>query len=124
VGQHLGTDTLDRYIRGEKVAKAQYEQVWKKLALAISATWYRKVQSTRTSSQPSVISQFKAPCDARIRVFGGDPDQEQRDSAAVTILNAQALQKRGKACHYGAGHFWRAAPKEFGFVDGIVRLLE
>jgi len=117
--------TLDRYIRGENVSKAQFEQVWKKLSPGNIGDLV---------SENSIYTDFFAavrevnsrlPAAARIRVFGGDPGPGgSRDSAAVSILNAQALQKRGKGLViYGAGHFWRAAPRDFGFV-GLVRMLD
>jgi len=117
--------TLDRYIRGENVSKAEFEQVWKKLSPGNIGDLV---------SENSIYTDFFAavrevnsrlPAATRIRVFGGDPGPEgSRDSAAVSIVSAQALQKRGKALViYGAGHFWRAAPRDFGFV-GIVGMLE
>jgi hypothetical protein len=118
--------TLDRYIRGENVSKAQFEQVWKKLSPGNIGDLV---------SENSIYTDFFAavrevnsrlPAAERIRVFGGDPGPAggSRDSAAVSILNAQALQKRGKGLViYGAGHFWRAAPKDFGVV-GTVTLLD
>jgi len=115
--------TLDRYIRGENVSKAQYEQVWKKLSPGNIGDLV---------SEGSIYTDFfaavrevnsKLPADSRIRVFGGDPGPGgSRDSAAVSILSAQALQKHGKGLVvYGTAHFYRANP-DSGF--GIVRMLE
>jgi hypothetical protein len=42
----------------------------------------------------------KLPADARVRVFGGDPGpgyNRSRETAAVSVLKEQALQKQGKA---------------------------
>ena len=116
--------TLDRYIRGENVPKAQYEQVWKKLSPGNIGDLVSE-NSIYTDFFAAVREvNLKLPAAARIRVFGGDPGPGgDRGRAAVSILTAQALQKRGKGLViYGAGHFWRAAPKDMGV--GIVRRLE
>jgi hypothetical protein len=116
--------TLDRYIRGENVSKAQFEQVWKKLSPGNIGDLVSE-NSIYTDLFAAVRDvNSKLPADARIRVFGGDPGPGgDRGSAAVSILTVQALQKRGKGLViYGAGHFWRAAPRDFGV--GIVRRLE
>ena len=118
--------TLDRYIRGENVSKAQLARV-------------RPRQRGSLVSDDPIYDDFfaavrdvnaKLPADARIRVFGGEDDRN-RDAAAVSILKEQVLQKRGKALVvYGHAHFWRAGPKRpGGFLDeakdiGIVRMLE
>jgi hypothetical protein len=118
--------TLDRYIRGETVSRAQLEQV-------------RPNQvGSLVSKDPIYMDLFAAvrevnsrlPADARIRVFGGE-DNRNRVNAAVSILKEQVLQKRGKALViYGHAHFWRAKPnRPGGFIDdskdiGIVRMLD
>lgn len=122
--------TLDRYIRGENVSKAQFEQVWKTLPPGNIGDL--------VSENPIYTDFFAAvrevnsrlPAAARIRVFGGE-DNRNRDTAAVSILKEQALQNRGKALViYGAAHFWRAGPnRPEGFIDdskdiGIVRMLD
>src|SRR4029434_997837 len=96
--------TLGLYIRGENVSKAQFEQVWKKLSPGNIGDLV---------SENSIYTDFFAairevnsrlPADARIRVFGGE-DNRNRDTAAVSILKEQALQKRGKALVvYGTAH--------------------
>lgn len=103
--------TLDRYIRGENVPKAQFEQVWKKLSAGNIGDLV---------SEHSIYTDFFAavrevnsrlPSAERIRVFDGDAGPTARDTGAVSILKEQALQKRGKALViYGAAHFWRAVP--------------
>src|SRR5262249_14154702 len=70
----------------------------------------------------------KLPADVRIRVFGGE-DNRNRDTAAVSILKEQVLQKHGKALViYGAGHFYRAMPADLvsnmGEGIGLVRMLD
>ena len=118
--------TLDRYIRGENVSRAQLERV-------------KPSQfGSLVSENPMYVDFFAAvrevnsrlPADARILVFGGE-DNRNRDTAAVSILKEQVLQKRGKALViYGHAHFWRASPnRPGGFIDdskdiGIVRMLD
>jgi hypothetical protein len=102
--------TLDRYIRGEEVSAGQYAQVWKTLSPGNIGDLV---------SERSIYTDFFAavravnatlPAADRMRVFGGDPGPAgNRDAAAVSILQEQALQKHGKALViYGHAHFWRA----------------
>ena len=118
--------TLDRYIRGENVSRAQLARV-------------RPRQFGSLTSENPIYTDFftavrevnsRLPADARIRVFGGE-DNRNRDIAGVSILREQVLQKQGKALViYGHGHFWRAQPtRPGGFLDdardiGIVRMLD
>jgi hypothetical protein len=106
--------TLDRYIRGENVSKAQLERV------------RPRQPGSLTSDDPIYLDFFaavrdvnsKLPADARIRVFGGE-DNRNRDTAVVAVLKEQVFQKKGKALVvYGAGHFWRRAG------TGMVRMLD
>jgi hypothetical protein len=106
--------TLDRYIRGENISRAQLERV-------------RPKQLGSLTSEDQMYTDFFAavrevnsrlPADAGIRVFGGE-DNRNRDTAAVSILKEHVLQKHGKALVvYGAGHFWRAGN------SGISRMLD
>jgi hypothetical protein len=119
--------TLDRYIRGENVARAQLERVWKTIQFG-GLVSENPIYSDFFAAVREVNSRL--PADARIRVFGGE-DNRNRDTAAVSILKEQALQKRGKALViYGHAHFWRASPnRPGGFIDdskniGIVRMLD
>ena len=74
----------------------------------------------------------KLPPDARVRVFGGDPgpgDNRSRETAAVSVLKEQVLQKQGKALVvYGAAHFYRTLDADYlssmGADIGIVKMLE
>jgi hypothetical protein len=101
-----GQDTLDRYIRGENVSRAELERV-------------RPNQVGSLTSDDPIYTDFFAavrevnsrlPADARIRVLGGE-DNRNRAAAAVSILKEQVLQKEGKALViYGHAHFWRAGP--------------
>ena len=106
--------TLDRYIRGENVSRAQLEKV------------RPRQPGSLTSDDPIYLDFFAAvrdvnsrlPADARIRVFGGE-DNHNRDTAAVAILKEHVFRKHGKALVvYGAGHFWRRAG------TGMVRMLD
>jgi hypothetical protein len=122
--------TLDRYIRGESVSRAQLEQVWKTTTQAANGVWDDPIYPDFFAAVRDVNS--KLPADARIRVFGGDPgpgDNRSRETAAVSVLKEQVLQKHVKALViYGAAHFYRAAPKDYlsnmGQDIGIVRMLE
>lgn len=116
--------TLDRYIRGEDVSRAQLERV-------------RPTQPGSLTSKNPIYEEFFAairevnlrlPADARIRVFGGE-DNRNRDTAALSILKEQVLPKRGKALViYGAGHFYRAMPPDLVSDTsegiGLVRMLD
>ena len=112
--------TLDRYIRGENVSRAQLERV-------------RPRQPGSLTSEDPMYGDFFAavrevnsrlPADARIRVFGGE-DNRNRVTAAVSILREQVLEKHGKALViYGAAHFYKDDPSSIGAGSGIVRLLD
>ena len=122
--------TLDRYIRGESVSRAQLEKVWKTTTQAANGVWDDPIYSDFLAAIRDVNS--KLPADARIRVLGGDPgpgDKRSRETAAVSVLKEQVLQKHGKALViYGAAQFYRAAPQDYlsnmGQDIGIVRMLE
>src|SRR5216684_8263001 len=122
--------TLDRYIRGENVSRAQLEQVWKTTTQAANEIWDDPVYADFLGAVRDVNS--KLPADARIRVLGGDPgpgDNRSREIAAVSVLREQVLQKHGKALViYGAAHFYRTFPADLlasmGGDIGLVRRLE
>ena len=122
--------TLDRYIRGDNVSKAQLEQVWKTTTQAANGIWDDPIYADFFAAVRDVNS--KLPADARIRVFGGDPgpgDNRSRETAAVAVLKEQVLQRHAKALViYGAAHFYRAAPNDYlsnmGQDIGIVSMLE
>jgi hypothetical protein len=122
--------TLDRYIRGENVSRAQLEQVWKTTTQAANGIWDDPIYADFFAAVRDVNS--KLPADARIRVLGGDPgpgDNRSREIAAVSALKEQVLQKHGKALViYGAAHFYRSFPEEMlssmGDDIGLVRRLE
>lgn len=100
--------TLDRYIRGEKVPKAELEKVW--------TTTSQGEDAWTTPIYPDFLAavrdaNLKLPADSRIRVFGGDPgtkSEQDRDAFAEAILKKQVSQGPGKALVlYGAAHFFR-----------------
>lgn len=129
-GSTTEQSTLDRYIRGENISKAQLDQVWKTTTQARNGVWDSPVYAEFFAAVRDVNS--KLPGDARVRVFGGDPgpgDNRSRETAAVAVLKEQVLQKHGKALViYGAAHFYRTAPSDYlssmGDDIGIVRMLD
>jgi hypothetical protein len=111
--------TLDRYIRGENVPRAQLEQVWKSTTQAANGVWDSPIYAEFFAAVRDVNS--KLPADARIRVLAGDA--MPGDASAISVLKEQVLQKHGKALViYGAGHFYRTR----GYADdiGIGKTLE
>jgi uncharacterized iron-regulated protein len=63
--------TLDRYIRGDNVPRAQLEQVWKTTTQAANGIWDQPIYADFFAAVRDVNS--KLPAQARIRVFGGGP---------------------------------------------------
>jgi hypothetical protein len=122
--------TLDRYIRGENVSKAQMTQVWKTTTQAANGVWDDPIYPAFFAAVRDVNS--KLPAHLKIRVLGGDPgpgDNRSREIAAVDVLEKNVLQKHAKALViYGGAHFYRTAPKDYlasmGQDIGIVRMLE
>jgi Haem-binding uptake, Tiki superfamily, ChaN len=105
-GSTTEQSVLDRYILGDNVSRAQLEQVWKTTTMAANGIWDDPMYADFFAAVRDVNS--KLPADARVRVLGGDPE-----TAAVTVLKEQVLQKHGKALViYGSGHFWRTLPGE------------
>jgi hypothetical protein len=129
-GSTTEQSTLDRYIRGENVSRAQLEQVWKTTTQAANEIWDQPIYADFFAAVREVNS--KLPADKRIRVLGGDPgpgDNRSRETAAVSVLKEQVIQKHGKALViYGAAHFYRTSPPDYlsslGDDIGIVRKLE
>ena len=122
--------TLDRYVRGETVSRAQLEQVWKTTTQAQFSELDPRFFVDFFNAVRDVNAQL--PPASRIRVFGGDPgptDKRSRETAAVSVLKEQVLQKHEKALViYGAAHFYRDAPADYlatmGQDVGIARMLE
>jgi hypothetical protein len=123
--------TLDRYIRGENVSRAQLEEVWKSTTQAGNGVWESPIYADFFAAVREVNS--KLPADGQVRVFGGDPgfgDNRSRDAVAVSILKEEVLQKHGKALViYGAAHFYLTAGEGRDFHSvmgdvGIARTLD
>lgn len=124
--------TLDRYIRGENVSPAQLAQVWKTTTQAANGVWDSPVYPEFLAAVRDVNSRL--PVDARIRVFGGDPgpgDNRSRETAVVSVVKEQVLQKHGKALMiYGAAHFYRNMGEARDYLSsmgpdiGIATILE
>jgi len=116
--------TLDRYIRGENVPRAQLEQVWKNTSQAANGVWDSPIYAEFFAAVREVNS--KLPADARIRVLAGDPpvgSVMSRDASAISVLKEQVLQKHGKALViYGSGHFFRT--RDYADDIGIATTLE
>jgi hypothetical protein len=116
--------TLDRYIRGENVPRAQLERVWKNTSQSANGVWDSPIYAEFFAAVRDVNS--KLPADARIRVLAGDPPAGSvmsRDASAISVLKEQVLQKHGKALViYGAGHFYRT--RDYADDIGIATTLE
>jgi hypothetical protein len=114
-GSTTEQSTLDRYIRGENVSEAELKQVWNTTTQAANKFLDSPVYADFFAAVRDVNSRL--PADARIRVFGGDPgpgDNRSRETAAVSVLKAQVLQKHGKALLiYGAAHFYLTGPPDY-----------
>jgi hypothetical protein len=122
--------TLDRYIRGENISPAQLAQVWRTTTQAANGVWDFPIYADFFAAVRDVNSRL--PANSRVRVFGGDPglgDNRSRETAAVSVLKEQVIQKHGKALViYGAAHFYRTMPRDYlssmGEDIGIARTLE
>jgi len=108
--------TLDRYIRGEDVPRAQLERVWKATAGTTNGFCDAPAYPGFLKAIRDVNSRL--PANARIRVFGGHPGPTVNGSienTVVSVLKEQVLQKHGKALViFGAAHFYRTLPAEVG----------
>jgi hypothetical protein len=121
--------TLDRYIRGVDVPRAQLERVWKATAETTNGFCDAPAYPDFLAAVRDINSKLSA--DARVRVFGGHPGPgaPSIENTAVSILKEQVLQKHGKALAvFGAAHFYLNAPKDYrasmGKDIGIARMLE
>jgi hypothetical protein len=125
-GRNSHQSTLDRYIRGEDVPKAELEQVWRTTQVGgggspIYPAFFEGVRDVN----------LKLSADARVRVFGAEgAPGTTGETTAVSFLKQQVIEKHGKALViYGYSHFWRAEPpkmveRDAGIETGIVRMLE
>ena len=85
-GSTTEQSTLDRYIRGENVSRAQLAQVWKTTTQAANGIWDSPIYADFFAAVRDVNSTL--PADARISVFGGDPgpgDNRSHETAAVSV---------------------------------------
>jgi hypothetical protein len=122
--------TLDRYIEGENVSRAELQKVWRTTTQANNGIWDDPIYADFLAAVRDVNSRL--PTEARVRVFGGDPgpgDNRSRETAAVAVVKEQVLEKQGKALMiYGAGHFFRTMPRDYlasmGEDIGIPKMLE
>jgi hypothetical protein len=129
-GSTTEQSTLDRYIRGENVSAAELKQVWNTTTQAANKFLDSPVYADFFAAVRDVNSRL--PADARIRVFGGDPgpgDNRSRETAAISVLKEQVLQKNRKALLiYGAAHFYLTGPPDYlagmGEDIGLARRLE
>ena len=129
-GSTTAQSTLDRYIQGENISPAELAQVWKTTTQAANGLGDDPIYAEFFAAVRGVNSRL--PADARIRVFGGDPgagENRSRETAAVSVIKEQVLQRHGKALViYGAAHFYRTMPGNYlssmGEDVGIVRMLE
>src|SRR5262245_40098789 len=95
--------TLDRYIRGESVPKAQLERVWKTTRNGPSGMCDSPVYTDFLAAAREVNSTL--PADARIRVLGGEGGAAStgRGNSTTSVLREPVFQRRGKALIiYGA----------------------
>lgn len=97
--------TLDRYIRGESVPKAQLERVWK--TTRNSGMCDSPVYTDFLAAAREVNSTL--PADARIRVLGGEGG-----NSTTSVLREPVFQRRGKALIiYGSAHFYLDGPADY-----------
>jgi hypothetical protein len=106
--------TLDRYIRGENVPKAQLERVWKTTRNGPSGMCDSPVYTDFLAAAREVNSTL--PADARIRVLGGEGGAAStgRGNSTASVLREPVFRRRGKALIiYGAAHFYLNAPADY-----------
>jgi hypothetical protein len=122
--------TLDRYIRGENVPRAQLERVWKATSETTNGFCDAPIYADFLAAVRDVNS--KLPVDARIRVLGGHPGagaSQGIEATARSVLKDDVLQKHGKALLiYGSAHFYLAGPPDYfasmGGDIGLARRLD
>jgi len=119
--------TLDRYIRGERVPKAQLERIWKTTRNGPSGMCDAPFYTDFLAAAREVNSTL--PADARIRVLGGESDPSTTTNATTSVLREPVSQRRGKALIvYGSAHFYLDAPADYwasmGGNIGIARALD
>jgi hypothetical protein len=102
--------TLDRYIRGENVSRAQLEQVWKATNETTNGFCDQPIYADFFAAVRDVNSTL--PADARIRVLGGHPGPGGSRGIEATVVSV-LKEKHGKALViFGAAHFYRTLPQD------------
>jgi len=106
--------TLDRYIRGESVPRAQLENVWKATAETTNGFCDAPAYADFLTAVRDVNSRLHP--EAHIRVLGGHPGPGANrgvENTAVSVLSEQVLRKHSKALVvFGAAHFYRTLPTD------------
>lgn len=120
--------TLDRYIDGGEVSRAELAKVWQTTSQSQTSVWDSPIYADFLAAVREVNRGL--PIGSRIRVLAGDPPAGStvpRDAPAVSALKHLVLETHGKALViYGAAHFYR---REVGQIllangGGITKLVE
>src|SRR5207247_4649579 len=102
------TSTLERYIRGENVPRAQLERVEKATAQTTNGFCDAPPYADFLKAVRDVNSRLSA--ETHIRVFGGHPGpgaNSSMENTVVSVLKEPVLKKHGKALVvFGAAHFY------------------
>ncbi|HEV8123104.1 MAG TPA: hypothetical protein VGP80_02595 [Gemmatimonadales bacterium] len=107
--------TLDRYIRGENVPRAQLERVWKATAETTNGFCDAPIYPDFLAAVRDVNSML--PAAARLRVLAGHPGPGENhgiESTAVGVLRRQVLEQHGKVLLiFGSAHFYLDGPADY-----------
>jgi hypothetical protein len=107
--------TLDHYIRGERVPKAQLERVWKATAETTNGFCDAPIYLDFLTAVRDVNSRL--PADARIRVLAGHPAPAENrgiEATAVGVVRDQVLDKHQKVLLiFGSAHFYLDGPADY-----------
>jgi hypothetical protein len=117
--------TLDRYVRGERVTRAELERVWKATAETTNGFCDDPIYAEFLAAVRDV--NFRLPAAAHIRVLGGHSGPEGR--GPDESIAAGVLKNHGKALLiYGEAHFFLNAPADYyastGGLLGLGRSLD
>ena len=116
--------TLDRYIRGENVPRAELERVWKATAETTNGFCDDPMYAEFLAAVRDVNTRL--PAAARIRVLGGHSGP---GGGPTETIAAGVLKNHGKALLiYGGAHFFLNAPADYyastGGNLGLARTLD
>jgi hypothetical protein len=107
--------TLDRYIRGENVPRAQLERVWKATAETTNGFCDAPIYPDFLAAVRDVNSRL--PAEARMRVLAGHPRPGENhgiETTAVGVIRGQVLEKHGKVLLiFGSAHFYLDGPGDY-----------